>query len=91
MTVPDGQTLSNLGMWPTRLNDKLQKYHDKGILLSYHGVNTWWHGYPSTPRPAYLHCLPIGLGVCVFLFKIDLTFSSLFTTKNMLRLCNLCF
>lgn len=72
--VPDGQTLASVGMSPFRLRAELQRLHDRGILLSYHGVNTWWNGYPAVPRPSYLHCLPIGLG------EIFVSYFPLFTS-----------
>lgn len=61
--VPDSQTLSGLNLPRWSLKQHLQDLYDEGILISHHGINTWWEDYKTTPRPKYLHCVPIGLGI----------------------------
>jgi len=40
---------------------KLLADYNSGRLIAHHGQNLWWVNPKTTPRPAFSHCLPIGL------------------------------
>ena len=47
----------------TKTSSTLQKLHEAGRLLSFHGMNlhySQWHR-PGVQRPSWLHCIPIGM------------------------------
>jgi hypothetical protein len=68
-STPDGQSdAPRIRMQSYRTSHLLKKAYNRGRLLAHHGSNVWWTGvHPKNDtsvtraRPAYLHCLPIGI------------------------------
>jgi len=68
-STPDGQSdAPRIRMQSYRTSHLLKKSYNRGRLLAHHGSNVWWTGvHPKNDtsvtraRPAYLHCLPIGI------------------------------
>jgi hypothetical protein len=61
MSAPDGQNdAPQTGMVPYMTTDILKSEYEKGRLLAFHAQNLWWMNYSTTPRPKYIHCIPIG-------------------------------
>lgn len=42
-------------------SELLMKEYLAGKLIALHTQNSWWRNWTTTPRPSYLHCLPIGI------------------------------
>jgi hypothetical protein len=40
---------------------RLSRLHSQGKLIALHTQNLWWRSWKTSPRPNWLHCLPIGL------------------------------
>jgi hypothetical protein len=61
MSTPDGQDdAPRIGMPRYVTSDLLAQEHAAGRLMAHHGQNLWWKNHTFSPRPSYLHCLPIG-------------------------------
>lgn len=62
LSTPDGQTdAPRLGFAHYETLPILQKAHEEGKIIAHHGQNLWWRNETiGGPRPAFLHCLPIG-------------------------------
>lgn len=59
---PDGQTDFSPGLGPWRASDAVRMGYMNNKLLAFHAVNLWWYNYTiNQSRPAYLHCLPLGI------------------------------
>jgi hypothetical protein len=64
ISSPDGQTDAPAIDMPMYIaSDKLQKEYENGRLLALHAQNLWWRKElsPGGLKPAYAHCLPIGI------------------------------
>lgn len=62
LSAPDGQSdVGGLGMPRYVTSDIFKSEFERGRLLGLHAQNLWWVNVTKgQPRPAYLHCLPIG-------------------------------
>ena len=62
LSAPDGQSdAPRIGMPKYITSDLLEKEYESGRLIAHHGQNLWWTNVTARPRPAFTHCLPIGL------------------------------
>lgn len=62
LSSPDGQDdAPRIGMPRFITSDILTKEYNAGRLIAHHGQNLWWKNYSLMSRPAYSHCLPIGI------------------------------
>jgi hypothetical protein len=62
LSAPDGQSdVGGLGMPRYVTSDILRDEYERGRLLGLHAQNLWWaNSTKGQPRPAFMHCLPIG-------------------------------
>ena len=63
LSTPDGQTdAGRIQMSKYMTSHILDAEHKAGRLLAHYGQNLWWRNVTiGSPRPPYLHCLPIGV------------------------------
>lgn len=63
LSTPDGQTdAGRIQMSKYMTSHILDAEYKAGRLLAHYGQNLWWRNVTiGSPRPPYLHCLPIGL------------------------------
>lgn len=62
LSTPDGQTDSGGRLPKYVVSHLLEQEYKAGRLLAHHGQNLWWRNMAiKSPRPAWAHCLPIGV------------------------------
>ena len=61
LSTPDGQNDAGLGLPRYNTTTVLQAEFEAGRLLALHSENLWWNDPKTKPKPAYAHCLPIGI------------------------------
>lgn len=61
LSAPDGQNdAPRIGM-PKYIASNILSREYGHKLISHHGQNLWWYNKTTHPRPAFSHCLPIGM------------------------------
>jgi len=63
ISVPDGQSDAPVGH-KRQYFKKFEAAFNKGQLIALHSQNLWWSGHNrlmTSQKPAFLHCLPIGI------------------------------
>lgn len=62
MSAPDGQNdAPKISMTDYTVSNILRQEYIAGRLIYHHGQNLWWINNNVTSRPAFSHCLPIGI------------------------------